>query len=147
MAPGIHPPCTPTSSCTPQRCHPTPPPCTQPEKCLERSSKKGSKPCPSAVSILATKSKLKCTDCGKCGGRTDTKNQKKVIKKYLQTKKKESKMKAEDSRIGTHQYEDYLKKKTGTARYADSCCQGKGHRGVLNAKKPPRTRGKKCVIL
>lgn len=147
MAPAIHPPCTPTASCTPQRCHPTPPPCAQPEKCLLSSRKKGLKPCQSAVSIMATKSKSRCSACSKCGGRSrgDPRSTE-AVRKYLKDKKKERKLMASDRATGGHRYMDYLRKKNNPSgcckkKKREPCCPGKGHRGVL-----PKRKGR-CTIL
>lgn len=133
MAPEIHPPCTPTASCTPIRCHPTPPPCSRPAKCLRTTSRKNIKPCQSAASIMSTRSKSSCKTCSlsKCNGcRKDYK--KKSVDKFLKEKSREAKMKREDRLKGTRKFEKYSKTK-GRRRSQTDCCQGKGHRGRVKA--------------
>lgn len=138
MAPALHPPCTPSASCTPVRCHPTPPPCQNPEKCLKKTISKGVRPCRSAVSIMSTKSKSRCSTCGKF--RSSTKNPRNVsaVEKFLKRKSRESKMRKKDRLKGSHSYLKYTRGK-GSVRSRSSCCAGKGHRG--------RLKRKKCVIL
>lgn len=132
MAPSMHPPCTPSPSCTPIRCHPTPPPCKNPEKCLRKTTSKGIKPCQSAVSIMSTRSKSKCASCGKSGGANPRKVSK--IQKCLKRKSKEAKMRKKDRICGKHQYLKYQRRK-GKPRSSKECCAGKGHRGRLKRKK------------
>lgn len=127
MAPSIHPPCAPSASCTPIRCHPTPPPCKNPEKCLKKTISKGIRPCQSAVSIMATRSKAKCGNCGKCKG---CKNKKDPVQKFLKRKSKENRMKKKDRLTGSHSYLKYTRKK-GSKRKSSDCCAGHGHRGRL----------------
>ncbi|CAH0729607.1 unnamed protein product, partial [Brenthis ino] len=111
MAPSTHPPCTPTASCQPIRCHPTPPPCRNPEKCLKKTSSKGLKPCRSAVSIMATRPKASCASCGKFGTKTSDPRNVKSVEKFLKEKSKEAKMKKKDRLKGTNSYANYMKKK------------------------------------
>ncbi|CAG9561055.1 unnamed protein product [Danaus chrysippus] len=136
MAPAIHPPCTPTASCTPVRCHPTPPPCKNPEKCLKKTTSKGLRPCQSALSIMSTRSKSKCGSCGKFKTKNSDARSVKSVEKFLKRKSKEAKMQKKDRLTGSKSYENYLRKK-GSAKEKTDCCAGKGHRGRLK-------RGKKC---
>ncbi|CAG4950587.1 unnamed protein product [Colias eurytheme] len=138
MAPMAHPPCTPSASCIPIRCHPTPPPCQNPEKCLKKTTSKGIKPCRSAVSIMATRSKAKCGSCGKMKGSSDPRNVK-AVEKFLKEKSKEAKLRKKDSLTGSRSYVNYAKKK-GHPRQESDCCYGKGHRGRV-------TKGKKCCTI
>lgn len=140
MAPAIHPPCTPSASCQPVRCHPTPPPCQNPEKCLKKTISKGIKPCRSAVSIMSTRSKLKCASCNKFNS-SSTSNPRNVkeVEKFLKRKSKEARMRKRDTLEHTHSYLDYTRKK-GTPRSKTDCCAGHGHRGRLKKRKC-------CVIL
>jgi hypothetical protein len=137
MAPAIHPPCTPSASCAPVRCHPTPPPCSNPEKCLKKTISKGIRPCQSAVSIMATRSKTKCSSCGKFKGAG---NPRKVsaVQKFLKRKSKEAKMRKKDRLTGSHTYLKHVRSK-GKRRSQTDCCAGRGHRG--------RVKKGKCEIL
>ncbi|CAH2091318.1 unnamed protein product [Euphydryas editha] len=121
MAPSIHPPCTPTASCTPVRCHPTPPPCQNPEKCLKKTTSKGIRPCRSAVSIMATKSKTSCGSCGKFKNTTSDPRNVKAVEKFLKKKSKEAKMKKKDRLTGSQSYTNYSKKQ-GSTRSKAECC-------------------------
>lgn len=132
MAPSTHPPCTPSASCTPIRCHPTPPPCQNPEKCLKKTISKGIRPCQSAVSIMSTRSKSKCASCGKFKGAANPRNVS-AVEKFLKQKSKESKMSKKDRLSGSHTYLNYTRKK-GSPRSKNDCCAGKGHRGRLKRK-------------
>lgn len=139
----LHPPCTPSASCTPSRCHPLPPPCQNPEKCLRKTVSKGIRPCQSAVSIMATRSKSKCSSCGKSNGGccASKPNSVAAVDKFLKRKSKESKMRKKDRLTGSHSYLKYTRKK-GKPRASTECCAGKGHRGRLK-----RRCCAKCVIL
>lgn len=143
MTPGIHPPCTPSASCQPMRCHPTPPPCQNPSKCLSKTIKKGIKPCKSAVSILATQSKKTCGSCGKFN-KQNVKDPRKTatIKKFLKRKSQEGKLKKEDRLTGSHKLLAYTRKQ-GSAKPDKDCCAGHGHRGRLKKG----AGGCKCNIL
>lgn len=140
MSPSMHPPCVPSASCTPVRCHPTPPPCQNPEKCLKKTISKGIRPCLSAVSILAVRSKARCATCGKF--QTKNKDPRKVsnVTKFLKEKSKVTKMKKRDRLKGSHSYLEYTRKK-GSIRDSTDCCAGHGHRGRLKKKY------RKCEIL
>lgn len=140
MAPNIHPPCVPSASCTPLRCHPTPPPCARPEECLRQTIKKGVRPCRSAVSIMATRSKGSCTSCGRSNANNERVKQRK-IKEWLRTKKMEDRMRKSDKLHGTHRYTRYMRRK-GMMRRSTDCCAGHGHRGRVS-NRPVR----KCIIL
>lgn len=135
MAPSIHPPCTPSASCAPIRCHPTPPPCQNPEKCLSTTRRKGVRPCLSAVSILSTRSKAKCSTCAKFGNKSvsDARSSK-AVQKYLKVKSKENKLKRNDRLTGQKSYLKY-KRKQGRKRSKVECCAGRGHRGRLKTGK------------
>lgn len=139
MAPNIHPPCTPSASCAPIRCHPTPPPCQNPEKCLKRTISKGIKPCQSAVSILSTRAKTTCKQCGKYKGSHKPRNVSN-IEKFLSVKSKEARMRKRDRLKGTHLYLKYVRRK-GSRKSKTDCCAGHGHRGRL------KRAGKCCEIL
>lgn len=130
MAPTIHPPCTPSPSCAPIRCHPTPPPCPDPEKCLRTTISKRVKPCQSAVSIMQSRPKS-CASLGQYKG-PDNKNIKneRAVEEYLKRKSKENEMKRKDRLKGTNTFRQYQKKQ-GKPRAATQCCAGKGHRGRL----------------
>lgn len=134
----MHPPCTPSASCVPVRCHPTPPICKNPEKCLKRTISKNIRPCQSAVSIMSTRSKAKCNKCGKYKGENNPRNVK-AVEKFLKRKSKELKMRKKDRLTGSHSYTKYVRKK-GSKRSVTHCCAGKGHRGRV--KRPG-----KCEIL
>ncbi|CAF4866034.1 unnamed protein product [Pieris macdunnoughi] len=137
MAPMSHPPCTPSASCTPIRCHPTPPPCQNPEKCLKKTTSKGIKPCRSAVSIMSTRSKAKCGSCGKL--KSSDPRSVKEVEKFLSRKSKEAKMRKNDQLTGSKSYLNYTKKK-GSPRSDADCCLGKGHRGRVS-------RDRKCCAI
>ncbi|CAK1556129.1 unnamed protein product [Leptosia nina] len=128
MAPMSHPPCTPSASCIPIRCHPTPPPCQNPEKCLKKTISKGIKPCRSAVSIMATRSKSKCASCGKLKGASDPRSVK-AVEKFLSRKSKEAKMRKNDRLKGSNSYLNYTRKK-GSPRSEEACCRGKAARSI-----------------
>lgn len=133
MAPAIHPPCTPSASCAPVRCHPTPPPCQNPERCLKRTTSKGIRHCQSALSIMRTRSKAKCSNCGRFKGADNPRNVKQ-IEKFLKRKSKEAKLRRKDRLTGSHSYIQYVRKQ-GTPRSKTECCAGKGHRGRVKKKK------------
>lgn len=133
MAPAIHPPCTPQSSCSPMRCHPTPPPCKNPEKCLRKTQSKGVRPCQSAASIMRTRSKSSGGSCSNCPSCSSTKSNK-AVKKFLKRKSKEAKLRKKDRLKGTNKYLKYQRKK-GKPRASKVCCEGKGHRGRMKRKK------------
>ncbi|CAG9793767.1 unnamed protein product [Diatraea saccharalis] len=120
MAPSIHPPCTPSASCVPVRCHPSIPPCKNPEKCLKKTISKGVRPCQSAVSIMATRSKTKCSSCGKFKGAANPRSVPSV-QKFLKRKSKESKMRKQDRLTGSNSYTKY-KRRQGKRRSSTDCC-------------------------
>lgn len=132
MAPSMHPPCVPSASCTPVRCHPTPPPCQNPERCLKKTISKGIRPCQSAVSIMSTRSKSKCANCGKFKGSSNPRNVS-AVERFLKRKSKEIKMRKKDRLSGSHSYLKYTRRK-GTPRKSTDCCAGHGHRGRLKRK-------------
>lgn len=134
MAPSMHPPCTPSASCTPIRCHPTPPPCKNPEKCLRKTTSKGIRPCRSAVSIMSTRSRSKCGTCGKFKAKCSNPRNVKAVEKFLKRKSKEAKMRKKDRLQGKHTYLKYTRKQ-GSKRSKIDCCAGRGHRGRLKRKK------------
>lgn len=133
MAPAIHPPCTPSSSCTPVRCHPTPPPCKNPEKCLKKTISKNKKPCQSALSIMRTRSKAKCASCGKFTCKPSDARSVAAVDKFLKRKSTEIKMRKKDRLTGSQSYLKYQRKQ-GTVRSREDCCAGRGHRGRLKRK-------------
>lgn len=143
MAPGIHPPCTPSASCQPPRCHPTPPPCPDPEECLRNTIRAGVAPCRSAVSIMATRSKAKCGGCGKFHDKNapDPRSEV-VVQKYLKRKSKEASLKRRDMLEGSHTYLAYSRSK-GTPKASVDCCAGHGHRGRVKRQPPPKKKKKK----
>lgn len=123
-----HPPCVPSASCQPVRCHPAPPPCQNPERCLRRTTSKNIRPCQSALSIMSSRSKASCArSCGKYKG--DPRSVRKV-EKYLKRKSRELRMRQRDRLTGGHSYLRYTRRK-GTPRAKQACCAGKGHRGRL----------------
>lgn len=133
MSPIAHPPCTPSASCTPIRCHPTPPPCQNPEKCLKKTTSKGVRPCRSAVSIMSTRSKAKCSSCGKSKSASNPRSVA-AVEKFLKKKSKEAKMRKKDRLTGSHSYLNYTRRQGSTLSKSE-CCLGKGHRGRLKKKK------------
>ncbi|XP_049874779.1 uncharacterized protein LOC126372890 [Pectinophora gossypiella] len=144
MAPGIHPPCTPSASCQSPRCHPTPPPCEYPEQCLANTTRNRTKPCQSALSIMATRARRgPCHGCGKFNGEnTDNPRKVEVIQEYLARKSYEADLKRYDKLEGTHALLDY-QRKIGNQRDQVECCAGKGHRGRVDRPSKKRRRKKK----
>ncbi|XP_063535304.1 keratin-associated protein 9-1-like [Cydia strobilella] len=129
MSPAIHPPCTPSASCAPPRCHPSLPQCSRPEQCLRKTTLAGIRPCRSAASIMATRSRTSCGSCDKFKGQNISNPRKSsLVQKYLNRKSRESRMRSEDRLKGKNSYSEY-KRRQGSHRSEEECCAGKGHRG------------------
>ncbi|XP_047993824.1 keratin-associated protein 4-6-like [Leguminivora glycinivorella] len=143
MSPAIHPPCTPSASCAPPRCHPSIPPCSRPEECLRKTASAGIEPCRSAASIMATRSKTPCGSCDKFGGQNISNPRKAaLIQKYLNRKSRESRKRSQDRLKETHSCSEYQRRQ-GSQRSQAQCCAGQGHRGRVR-QSASRRRNPNC---